>query len=244
MQDGTNGPIQLRLDDGVLWITLNNPPHNLMGSFFFDAFDDIHAKISSPDVRAAVITGTGRSFSKGADLRQLKEKFGTIGEEFVVEANKLFTGIEHLRKPVIAAINGACFGGGLELSLACHMRVCSEKARIGLPELTAGVVPGLGGITRLIRAIGEARAVELMLLGDLIPAEKALAYGLVSRVFHTEGFLDNVNSFVRAIIAANPETIHALLDLVAQHRYVYEPGRIEAAARSFAWLVGKAVSPF
>ncbi len=238
------GPVHTRVTDGVLWITLNNPPHNLLGSFFFDALDELSRQISSPDVRAVIITGTGRSFSKGADLRELTARFGTLDEKFVIEANKHFTAIEKLRKPVIAAINGACFGGGLELSLACHLRVCSDKARIGLPELTAGVVPGLGGITRLMRVVGEARALEMMLLGDLINAEKALAYGLVSRVFHAQDFEASVNAFVRAIIAAPPETIEALFDLVAMHRWVYERGPIDAAARAFAWLVKKAVTPF
>ncbi|HEY8241667.1 MAG TPA: enoyl-CoA hydratase/isomerase family protein [Kiritimatiellia bacterium] len=244
MTEDPASPVQVRTDDGILWITLNNPPHNLMGSAFFDGFKLAHDAFSAPDVRAVVLTGAGRSFSKGADLRELKAKYGTINEEFVVEANKLFSSIEHVRKPVVAAINGACFGGGLELSLACHVRVCSDKARIGLPELTAGVVPGLGGITRLIRVIGESRAMELMLLGDLIPAEKALAYGLVSRIFPADNFLPNVNGFVRAIMAAPAETIDALLDLVAMHRFVAERGPIEAAARSFAWLVKNAVTPF
>ncbi|MFH0907935.1 MAG: enoyl-CoA hydratase/isomerase family protein [bacterium] len=241
---GTAGPLLLRNDEGVLWISLNNPPHNLMDSSFFSAFEAARDGIVAPDIRAVVITGAGRSFSKGADLNELKAKFGAINEEFVVEANRLFTSIEHVRKPVVAAINGACFGGGLELSLCCHVRVCCDKARIGLPELTAGVVPGLGGITRLMRVVGEARALELMLLGDLVTAEKALAYGLVSRVFPSDGFLGNVNNFIRAIIAAPAETIESLLDLVAMHRFVYERGPIEAAARSFAWLVKNAVTPF
>lgn len=239
-----SSPFQLREEDGLLWVTLDHPPHNLMGSSFFRGFEEVQERIQAPQVRGVVFTGVGRTFSKGADLRELKATYGSIGEEFVVQANKIFTDIEHLRKPVIAAINGACYGGGLELSLACHVRVCSDKARLGLPELTAGVVPGLGGITRMIRAIGEARAVELMLLGDLIPADQALAYGLVSRVFHAKDFTPSVNAFVRAILAAPKETIEALLDLVAMHRYVQERGRIEAAARSFAWLVKNAVSPF
>lgn len=244
MSGAAASPVLLHLDDGLLWVKIHNPPHNLLGSSFFDAFADIQLHIAKPEVRAVVITGNGRSFSKGADLRQLQEKYGQIGEEFVVEANTLFSSIEHLRKPVVAAINGACFGGGLELSLACHLRVCSDKARIGLPELTAGVIPGLGGITRLMRAIGEARAVEMMLLGDLITADKALAYGLVSRVFHAKDFEASVNAFVRAVMAAPPGTVEALLDLVAMHRFVAERGPIEAAARKFAWLVKSAVTPF
>jgi enoyl-CoA hydratase len=244
MSESPSSPVLLHLDDGLLWVKIHNPPHNLLGSSFFDAFEEIHRRITAPEVRAVVITGTGRSFSKGADLRQLQSKYGEIGEDFVVEANHLFSSIEHLRKPVVAAINGACFGGGLELSLACHLRVCSNKARIGLPELTAGVIPGLGGITRLMRAIGEARAVEMMLLGDLITAEKALAYGLVSRIFSARDFEPCVSAFARAIMAAPPGTVEALLDLVAMHRFVAERGPIEAAARKFAWLVKNAVTPF
>lgn len=236
-------PLQLQIDGGILWVTLSRPPDNLMDASFFGAFDSIQEQVQAPEVHAVVLTGAGRSFSKGADLRGMMKEPGRLDEAFVIEANRQFTAIEQLRKPVIAAINGACFGGGLELSLCCHVRVCSDKARIGLPELTAGVVPGLGGITRLIRAVGEARAVELMLLGDLIPAPQALSYGLVSRIFPARGFLDHVRTFVQAITAAKPETIESLLNLVAQHRFVYETGRIEAAARAFAWLVKKAVTP-
>lgn len=235
-------PLRMREENGALWVTIDNPPHNLMNEALFFSFSAVAERAAAPDVRAVVITGEGRSFSKGADLRGLLTNPERLDEKFVIEANRHFSELEKIRKPVIAAINGACFGGGLELSLCCHVRVCSDKARIGLPELTAGVVPGLGGITRLIRVVGEARAMELILLGDLITAEQALAYGLVSRIFPAAEFMPRVRSFVAAILAAKQETIEALIDLVSQHRFVSERGPIEAAARSFAWLVKHAVS--
>jgi enoyl-CoA hydratase/carnithine racemase len=134
----------------------------------------------------------------------------------------------------VAAVNGACLGGGLELALACHIRVCSEKARLGLPELSVGLVPGLGGIPRLVRVVGEAKALEMMLLGDIVSADDALRMHLVSRVFPRNGFRDRVLAFVRTILATRQEGLRELLALVPEMRGRPEAEAIRLAGEGFA----------
>jgi enoyl-CoA hydratase/carnithine racemase len=220
----------------ILVVTIRNPPHNYLGSAFFQELSDCRERFESDEVDAVVITGDGASFSKGVDLEELKSNADKLDAEAVLYGNEIYTFISRLRKPVIAAINGACFGGGLELALACHIRVCSDRARFGLPELAAGVIPGLGGITRLVRVVGEAKALELILLSDLIPAARAMELHLVSRVFPRRDFVEKAILFTRTILTARPECIREVLDLVAQSRTLDEGEAIRRAAASFARL--------
>jgi enoyl-CoA hydratase/carnithine racemase len=136
----------------------------------------------------------------------------------------------------VAAIDGACFGGGLELALACNLRVCSRKARLGLTELSLGLIPGLGGIPRLIRVVGEAKALELMLLGDIVSADAALDLGLVSRVFPGEDFLRRTRMFVRTILGAGRDAVAELIDLVSAARQEHAADAARSAARRFVPL--------
>jgi enoyl-CoA hydratase/carnithine racemase len=153
--------------------------------------------------------------------------------------NKIFSFISHLKKPAIAAINGPCFGGGLELALSCHIRLCSEKARLGLPELSIGVIPGLGGIQRLIRVVGEAKALEMILLGDMISASRALELNLVSRVFPKKDFFPKVRIFVRTLLSARKEAIEEVLRLADLSRSGNEEENVLKAAESFTRLISK-----
>jgi enoyl-CoA hydratase/carnithine racemase len=127
----------------------------------------------------------------------------------------------------------------LELALACHIRLCSEKARLGLPELSIGVIPGLGGIQRLIRVVGEAKALEMILLGDMIPATRALELNLVSRVFPKKDFFPRVLIFVRTLITARRQAIEEALRLVALSRADQEEENVLTAAESFTRLLAK-----
>ena len=144
-----------------------------------------------------------------------------------------------MTKPVIAAVNGPCFGAGLELALACHIRLCSEKARLGLPELSIGVIPGLGGVERLIRVIGEAKAIEMILLGDIISAPRALELNLVNRVFPKKDFFPRVLLFVRTLLATSKEAIEEVLRLFALSRPAREEKNILDAAEAFVRLASK-----
>lgn len=229
--------IDLAVQHRILVVTIRNPPHNYLSSGFFHELFDCRERFESTDVDAVVITGDGAVFSKGVDLEELKSNAGRLDAEAVLYGNEIYTFISKLRKPVVAAINGACFGGGLELALACHIRVCSDRARFGLPELAAGVIPGLGGITRLARVVGEAKALEMILLSDLVPAARAMEIHLVSRVFPRKDFVEKAILFTRTILTARNECIREVLDLIAQSRTLDEGEAIRRAAASFAQLV-------
>ncbi len=225
--------IETAREDGILVMTIANPPHNYLPSAFFRELDLYRELTMSPDVRAIVITGTGNSFSKGADVKDMITGASPLTLEFLVSANDLFTFISRLEKPVVAAINGACLGGGLELALACHVRTCSEKALLGLPEVSVGLIPGLGGIERLISVVGTAKALEMILLGDMVSSEEALKLGLVSRVFPKKDFLAHVLRFVKTMVAARSEAIAEVLRLTGLNRRHGEDERIRAAAHGF-----------
>ena len=228
--------IEVATSDRILIVTIRNPPNNYLRSGFFRELHGCRECLESSDVDAVLFTGQGQVFSKGVDLGELQSRAGLLEAEAVHYGNEVFTFISKLPKPVIAAINGACLGGGLELALACHLRVGCERARLGLPELAIGLIPGLGGVARLVRVVGEAKALELILTGDLIPASRAMEINLISRIFPRKNFLDKALMFTRSILAANNESIREVLDLVAASRTQRDDEVVYTAAERFARL--------
>ena len=176
--------IILTKEDGIATITLNRPPMNPLGSQVFQeliqAIDDIQA---DPSVKAAIITGAGeKALAAGADITEMVNLTPVEGHTFCQNPFVALTKIESLGKPVIAAINGLCLGGGTELTLACDFRIASDTAKFGQPEINLGIIPGAGGTQRLPRLIGTAKAKELIFLGEIIDANTALNIGLVNKV--------------------------------------------------------------
>lgn len=168
----------------VTTIRLNNPPLNLVSKEVTEALGAALTRIERDDVvRAVVLVGTGaRAFSAGSDVKEFPSLRGRVGEGKLIEENAAYNQLAALPFPTVAAIEGNALGGGLELALCCDLRVASLTARLGLPEVRLGVMPGSGGTQRLPRLIGLARAKELILLGDIIDADTALSFGLVNRV--------------------------------------------------------------
>jgi enoyl-CoA hydratase len=169
-------------------ITINRPEklNSLNTQVHIDGVAALDAFKTDDEVVVVVITGAGeKSFVAGADISEF-EKHTPVSQRAIFQERSLFNSIDVFPKPVIAMINGFCLGGGNELALACDIRVCSENAKFGQPEINLGLIPGGGGTQRLTHLIGEGRAMELMLTGDMIGAEKALAYGLVNYVFTQE----------------------------------------------------------
>jgi len=201
----------------VLLVTLDNLPDNAVTPEMLGGLGtamDALAADGGPDL--AVITGSGRVFSKGFDVGAIRSH-RTRGEHgsSLLLCNDACSRIVECPKPVIAAVNGHCFGAGLELALACDLRLCVEKARLGLPELSRGLIPGLGGVHRLVRLVGKAKALELIALGDLISAEEAHRVGLVNRVLPRPDFMQGVLSFARAMLAVDQSLIREVLRLAA-----------------------------
>jgi len=231
--------LNITTEGSILILAINNPPDNYLPTEFFKELHACRDLFLSPEVDAVIFTGKGKVFSKGVDLQELRVKSSELDQSILKFGNKIFTFISHLNKPVIAAINGPCLGGGLELALACHIRLGSEKARLGLPELSIGVIPGLGGILRLMRVIGEAKALEMILLGDMLSAPRALELNLVNRVFPKKDFFPKVLIFVRTLLSARKEALAEVLKLTVLARAENEEESLLKAAESFRRLISR-----
>jgi enoyl-CoA hydratase len=169
-------------EDGVEVLTLRHPPVNALSTALLSELgarlDTISAKAES---RALIVTGDGQYFSGGADLKELATLDLAQAPAIVERGQHLFSRLESLRVPVVAAINGLAVGGGLELALACDLRIAGESAKLGLPEVTFGLMPTYGGTQRLPRTVGVAKAKELIFSGSLVAAPEAVRIGLVNK---------------------------------------------------------------
>jgi len=168
-------------------------------------------------VRVIIITGSGdKAFVAGADINEIREHSPTEARRFSQFGQNLMSMIQSLDKPVIAAINGFALGGGMELALACHLRIASDTARLGLPEIKLGVMPGFGGTQRLVRLVGTTRALAMVLSGEPIKAEAALGMGLVNQVVPRDQLEDAVNAMARPLVSAAPEAVRGILQATLQ----------------------------
>jgi enoyl-CoA hydratase/carnithine racemase len=226
--------LKLAEENRILTITIDNLPDNKLNNEMFLEFDTCCPLILSPDIDLVIITGQGNVFAKGFDLNIIKSCSDPhLLRDHLTFINKAYSFIESLHKPVIAAINGHCFGGGLELALACHLRFCSEKARLGLPELSFGVIPGLGGIHRLAKAVGQAKAFEMIALGDMIPASEALRINLVNRVLPKEDFMPAVLRIAKTLLMVSQNRIREVMRLLRDCEVNDEQEHIQSMIDSF-----------
>lgn len=197
----------------VARITLHNPPANVLNLPMLKELELVLNEVEEDDyVRVVILTGTGRFFCAGADINELAHLTNAHGgTEFSVRGQSLFNRIERSEKPVLAAINGTCVGGGLELALACHIRVAAAGAVMGLPEIKLGLIPGFGGTQRLPRVVGASKAAEMILTGENLSAEEALRIGLVSRVVPPHEFMAQVEAIAALITARGKTAVEAAL---------------------------------
>ncbi|MCC5863513.1 MAG: enoyl-CoA hydratase/isomerase family protein [Wenzhouxiangella sp.] len=168
-------------------------------------------------VRVIVITGYGdKAFVAGADIGEIREQSPIEARSFSQFGQNLMSMIQSLDKPVIAAINGFALGGGMELALACHLRIAGDNARLGLPEIKLGIMPGFGGTQRLLRLVGTTLALELALGGEPISAERARELGLVNRVVPAAQLEDAVKEMAAPLVEAAPEAVRGILQAILQ----------------------------
>jgi enoyl-CoA hydratase/carnithine racemase len=196
--------------DGVLTLTLNRP--KVMNSFSFELLRALKAQIEAirfrPEIRVVIITGSGeKAFCAGADLKERATLSPLQVKEFIFTIRDLFSSIENLNKPVIAAVNGVALGGGTELALACDIRIASASASMGLTETRLAIIPGAGGTQRLPRLIGRGKAKELIFTGRRVPAEEALAIGLVNQVCEPDNLPEACQSMAAEICQTGPIAI-------------------------------------
>lgn len=203
--------------DGIALVTVNRPDKlNALNADTVRQLDSVLRSARDDDgVRVIILTGSGeKAFVAGADIAELS-RMGSIDGVGVSRAGQAtFRMMEAMPKPVIGAINGFALGGGLELALACHIRIASNRAKFGLPEVKLGIIPGYGGTVRLPRLVGRGRALELMLTGEMIDADEAYRIGLVNRVTEPGALLDNARELARKMIANGPIAIALALECV------------------------------
>ncbi|MEQ9262010.1 MAG: enoyl-CoA hydratase-related protein [Owenweeksia sp.] len=174
------------------------------------AFKDLE---SNPDVRVIILTGSGeKAFVAGADIKEFADFNVQEGTELAARGHDmLFDLVENLNKPVIAAVNGFALGGGLELAMACHVRIASTNARMGLPETGLGVIPGYGGTQRLANLVGKGRAMEMICTAEMIKADRAYETGLVNQLVEPEELMESCQAMAVKMIKNSPQAIHSAI---------------------------------
>jgi enoyl-CoA hydratase len=232
----TSTLIQVEKKDRVALLTINNPPANALSQAIFSCLDEALTQVEQDTtVKAIIIYGEGRFFAAGADIKEFTSiESGDEGEKQALETQRILTRLEGLSKPVIAAIHGAALGGGLELALACHIRFSTPDAKLGLPELNLGIIPGFAGTQRLPRLVGKAKALELILSSQAITGEEGKELGLINQCFAEDELLDKTLEFAKLVSSKSPLSLAYVMNAV---RHGEEHG-IEEGSKYEAKLFG------
>ena len=205
------------LRDAVATVTVNRPDKlNALNAAVIAELGDVAGRVEKdPAIRGVILTGAGsKAFVAGADIGELAAQGPVDGKARALEGQRAFRSLERCGKPVLAAVNGFALGGGCELAMACHLRVASEQARFGQPEVKLGIGPGYGGTVRLPRLVGRGRALELLLTGQMIDAQEAWRIGLVNRVVPADRLLSECEQILRSILENGPLAVRACLEAV------------------------------
>jgi len=207
----------LEIKNNVAVVTINRPDKlNALNGETINELEDAFSSIkNNPEIFVVIVTGSGeKAFVAGADIAELNKLDVLSAKEFSEKGNRIFRHIENLEKPVIAAVNGFALGGGCELALACHMRIASENAKFGQPEVNLGIIPGYGGTQRLARVVNSTRALEMILTGDMVSAEEAFRIGLVNKVFPQAELLNKTHEIAAKIVSKGQQAIRFALKAV------------------------------
>ena len=205
------------LEGNVASVLIQRPPANALASGLISEIDALLNELEeNRDVRVILLKGEGRFFSAGADIKE----FTTIetGEEFSKLAGRgqeVFERMENFPKPIIAAIHGAALGGGLELAMGCHIRLVSENAKLGLPELQLGLVPGFAGSQRLPKFVGRAKAAEMLLTSEPISGVEAVQWGLANKAYPEEELFEKASELAAKIAKKSPVAMKAAIELLS-----------------------------
>lgn len=208
------------ISDGILTITINretklNALNKLLVHELGEAIDLLY---NNEEIKACIITGKGsKAFAAGADIAEFKGMTKQEGIALAQKGHEVFNKIELAPKPIIAAVNGFALGGGCELAMACHIRIASENAKFGQPEVNLGIIPGYGGTQRLVQLIGKGKAFELLMTGDTIDATCAERLGLVNDVVQTVELLEVCKAMLQKINTKAPFAISKVIECVHAH---------------------------
>ena len=206
--------------DGILLITINredklNALNKTVVAELGEVIDELY---TNNDLKGAIITGKGnKAFAAGADIAEFKGLDEASGMALAKKGHDVFNKIEKSPKPVIAAVNGFALGGGCELAMACHLRIASENAKFGQPEVKLGLIPGYGGTQRLVQLIGKGKALELLMTADIIDAPCAEKLGLVNDVVQTVELMDITRTMMNKITSVAPFAVAKVIESVYAH---------------------------
>ena len=231
-------------DGPVAVVTVNRPRAlNALNSATLTELEEVFAGFgkADTDVRAVILTGAGeKSFVAGADIAEIRDLDMISGKDFAARGLRLYSTIEKLRVPVIAAVNGFALGGGCELAMSCHLRLASENAKFGQPEINLGIIPGYGGTQRLPRLVGRARALDLMLTGRMIAAEEALQWGLVNAVVPLTELMPTARKLAADLAGKPQRAVAAILEAVEAGLQLGLDRGLQVEENLFAYSCGTA----
>lgn len=208
--------LTLQVSDRVATLTVNRPDKlnaldNATIAELASAIDEVRKR---DDIAGLILTGAGRAFVAGADIGELEDLGAMSAKALAERGQEVFRRFEMSPKPIIAAVNGFALGGGCELAMACHIRIASEMAKFGQPEVKLGLIPGYGGTQRLARLVGKGRALQLLLTGEMIDAVEAYRIGLVNRVVPAAELMNAAGAMLRQILANGPLAVSHCIEVV------------------------------
>lgn len=215
------------MNNGLLTITINRLEKlNALNREVIDELDTLFNEVyDKEDIRGVIITGSGtKAFVAGADITEFTSFTPEQAKAMSANGHRVFNKIEASPKPVVAAVNGFALGGGCELAMACHFRIASDNARFGQPEINLGLIPGYGGTQRLIRYVGKAKGLELLLTADMINAAEALQLGLVNYVVSQDELITKCTGLLTKIMAKSPLVIDQLIACANSYYHKEEDG--------------------
>jgi enoyl-CoA hydratase len=235
--------LRITRDNAVATVTLDRPEVlHALDAVMFDELERAFAELSSDAaVRVILLTGSGdRAFAAGADIRALTHTDAASGQKISARGQHVMLNMERCGKPVIACINGVALGGGLELALACTFRLAADRAKLGLPELKLGLIPGYGGTQRLPRLIGTSAALKLMLSGAAVDAAEALRLGLVDEVVPAAELMPRARALADSVASMAPLAITAVMQAVARGEGLLLEDALSVESKLFGELCGTA----
>lgn len=234
------GTLAYESQKNVAILTIQSPPANALSSnLLHDLGEKLDEIENDNTIKAIVLHGEGKFFSAGADIKEFTSLQNASDYQALAEkGQELFNRIEHFPIPVIAAIHGAALGGGLELSMACHIRIVTENAKLGLPELTLGIIPGFAGTQRLPQYVGTAKAYEMILSGQPISGIEAKALGLANQAVKEEEVFEVATKLAETIAEKSKPTISNIMELIPYSKTEQFSRGVHEEAKAFGKIFG------
>lgn len=232
--------VSYTIDSYIAIITIDNPPMNPLTKEVWEQLEKVldELELEKEEVRVLILTGKGKAFVAGADIKSFQELTQEEAKVRLRKAKRRYLKLEQFEKPVICAINGYCFGGGLELAMCCDIRIASSNAQLGQPEINIGIIPGGGGTQRLPRLVGEGIAKELIFSGKPISAQRAAEIGLVNKVVAPEKLIEEAMEMANLIASKAPLAIRAAKEAVNVGLNIPLREGLEVEAYHWSYLCG------